>query len=170
MTENKTADLLAGKFLTPCPYFDTNTIALVLLELHGVYDCLHDNVMKWKHLLALVRVIHWSPVDSPHKGQWRGALEFSLICAWTNGCSDNRDAVDFRRPRTSLWCHGLHMCLMEIFKNERDVKYFSWLYLVIIAFGDNCYSKPWCWTMWVMLGARRYKFEYFIVKSITCPL
>ena len=23
-----------------------------------------------------------SPVNSPHKGQWRGALMFSLICAW----------------------------------------------------------------------------------------
>ena len=27
--------------------------------------------------------IHRSPVDSPHKGQWRGALMFSMICAWT---------------------------------------------------------------------------------------
>ena len=26
-----------------------------------------------------------STVDSPYKGQWRGALIFSLICAWTNG-------------------------------------------------------------------------------------
>ena len=24
------------------------------------------------------------PVNSPHKGQWRGTLMFSLICAWTN--------------------------------------------------------------------------------------
>ena len=31
-----------------------------------------------------MRVIHRSPVDSPHKGQWRGTLMFSLICAWTN--------------------------------------------------------------------------------------
>ena len=27
--------------------------------------------------------IHQSPVDSPQKGQWRGTLIFSLICAWT---------------------------------------------------------------------------------------
>ena len=26
-----------------------------------------------------------SPVNSPHKGQWRGALMFSLICTWMNG-------------------------------------------------------------------------------------
>ena len=47
------------------------------------------------------------PVDSPHKGQWRGALVFSLICAWTNGW-DNRNAGDLRRHRahydvTVMW-------------------------------------------------------------------
>ena len=42
------------------------------------------------------RGIHRSSVNSLHKGQWRGALMFSLICAWTNGW-DNRDAVDLRR-------------------------------------------------------------------------
>ena len=32
-----------------------------------------------------------SPVNSPHKGQWRGALMFSLICAWINGWVNNRE-------------------------------------------------------------------------------
>ena len=40
-----------------------------------------------------------SLVDSPHKGQWRGTLIFSLICAWTNGWMNNRDAGDLRRHR-----------------------------------------------------------------------
>ena len=38
-----------------------------------------------------------SPVNSPHKGQWRGALIFSLICAWTKGWVNNLDAGDLRR-------------------------------------------------------------------------
>ena len=33
-------------------------------------------------LLTFVRGIHWSPVNSPQKGQWRGALMFPLICAF----------------------------------------------------------------------------------------
>ena len=41
------------------------------------------------------------PSDSPHKGQWRGALMFTLICAWISGWSDNRGAGDLRR-------HGAH--------------------------------------------------------------
>ena len=40
---------------------------------------------------------HRRTVDSPHKSQWRRSLIFSLICAWTNGCANNRDACDLRR-------------------------------------------------------------------------
>ena len=43
--------------------------------------------------------IHRSPVNYPHKGQWRGALKFSLICTRINGCENNRDAGDLRRHR-----------------------------------------------------------------------
>ena len=34
-----------------------------------------------------------------HKGQWRGALIFSLICVWINGWVNNREAGDLRRYR-----------------------------------------------------------------------
>ena len=62
----------------------------------------HDDVIKWKHIpryWPFVRGIHRSPVNSPHKGQWRGALMFSLICAWLNGWVNNREAGDLRRRR-----------------------------------------------------------------------
>ena len=48
------------------------------------YGATQDEVIKWKHFPRYwppVRGIHRSPVNSPHKGQWRGALKFSLICA-----------------------------------------------------------------------------------------
>ena len=62
----------------------------------------HDDVIKWKHFPCywpFVRGIHRSPVNSPHKGQWRGALVFSLICTWLNGWVNNREAGDLRRHR-----------------------------------------------------------------------
>ena len=61
----------------------------------------HD-VMKWKHFQRywpFVRGIHRSPVNSLHKGQWRGALIFSLICAWINSWVNNRESGDLRRNR-----------------------------------------------------------------------
>ena len=62
----------------------------------------HDDVIKWKHFpryWPFVRGIHRSPVNSTHKGQWRGVLMFSLICACINGWVNNRKAGDLRRNR-----------------------------------------------------------------------
>ena len=49
-------------------------------------------------LLAPCVGIHRSPVSSPHKGQWRGALMF-FIFAWINGWINNREPGDLRRHR-----------------------------------------------------------------------
>ena len=46
-----------------------------------------------------MREIHRSPVNSPHKGQWRGALMFPLIWVWINGWVNNREAGDLRSYR-----------------------------------------------------------------------
>ena len=68
-----------------------------------LYNCMcHDDVIKWKHFprnWPFVRGIHRSPVNFPHKGQWRGALMFSLVCVWINDWVNNRDAGDLRRYR-----------------------------------------------------------------------
>ena len=63
---------------------------------------LNDDVIKWKHFpryWPFVRGIHRSPVNSPHKGQWREILMFSLICARINGWVINGEAGDLRRRR-----------------------------------------------------------------------
>ena len=60
----------------------------------------YDEVIKWKHFPCywpFVRGIHRSLVNSPYKGQWRGALMFSLICARINDWVNNREAGDLRR-------------------------------------------------------------------------
>ena len=61
-----------------------------------------DDVIKWKHFpryWPFVLGIHRPPVNSPHKSQWRGALMFSLICAWIYGWVNNRKAGDLRGHR-----------------------------------------------------------------------
>ena len=64
----------------------------------------HDDVIKWKHFLRywpFVRGIHRSPVNSPHKGQWLGALMSPLISAWINGRVNNYEAGDLRLHRAN---------------------------------------------------------------------
>ena len=63
----------------------------------------NDYVIKWKHFpryWPFVRGIHRPTVNSPHKGQWRGALMFCFICAWKNGWVNNGEAGNLRRHRT----------------------------------------------------------------------
>ena len=64
------------------------------------YMMIHDHQMEtFFALLTLCVGIHQSPGYSLHKGQWRGALMFSLICAWASRLINDRDAGDLRRPR-----------------------------------------------------------------------
>ena len=75
----------------------------------------HDVIARkhFQHYWPFMRGIHWSPVDSPHKGQWHRALMFPLICAWTNSWGNNRDAFDLRHhcthcDSTVMWWLGHH--------------------------------------------------------------
>ena len=69
------------------------TTSPILYSIRGVYVCplikiewmavammaAHDDVIKWTHFpryWPFVRRIHRWPVNSPHKGQWRGAFMF----------------------------------------------------------------------------------------------
>ena len=64
----------------------------------------HDDVIKWEHFprySPFGREIHRSPATSPHKGQWRGTLMFSLICAWINSWVNNGEVGDLRRHRAN---------------------------------------------------------------------
>ena len=65
------------------------------------YRC--DDVIKWKHFpryWPFVWGIQRAPLNSPHRGQWHGALMFSLICSRINGWVNNSEAGDLRRHCT----------------------------------------------------------------------
>ena len=90
--ENKGIPFIMGK------YFNDYYLLTIVFP--------RDDVIKWNHFpryWPYVRGIHRSPENSPHKGQWRGVLMFSLIWAWINGWVNNRAAGDLRRHR--VHCH-----------------------------------------------------------------
>ena len=63
-------------------------------------NCLGTVKAWWHHQMetfsALLAICAGNSPDSPHKGQWRVALMFSLICVWINGWVNNREAGDLR--------------------------------------------------------------------------
>ena len=88
-------------------HYPTEKVMSGSISLNGIQwlgiKLYHDDVIKWKYLpryWSFVRGIHRSSVNSPHKGQWRGALMFSFICAGINGWVNNGEAGDLRGHRT----------------------------------------------------------------------
>ena len=109
----------------------------------------HDDVIKWEHFpryWPFMRGIHRSPLNSPHKGQWRGSLMFSLICAWINGWVNNREVGDLRRHRARYNVIVMrHMCPIGILTSSFECKKLFHMWNL-----PNCQS-PDCprWRHWV---------------------
>ena len=65
---------------------------------------------------------HLCGVNSPHKGQWRGALMFSLICGRINVWVNNGEAGDLRRHRAHYYVTVMEWYLM-VLNSKMLVKY-----------------------------------------------
>ena len=61
--------------------------------------------------------------NSTHKGQWCGALMFSLICVWINSWVNNREAGDLRRHRA----HYDVIVMVQRVLLEEDIIYIKFL-------------------------------------------
>ena len=66
---------------------------------HGIRSWWGHQMETFSALLAICAGNSPVPMNSPHKGQWRGVLMFSLICVWTNDWVNNREVGDVRRHR-----------------------------------------------------------------------
>ena len=66
--------------------------------------------------------------EFPSQSQWRGALTFYLICAWTSGWVNNREAGDLRRHRAY---YDVTIMNLSVFIGQG-----SCLYLFIISSVD----------------------------------
>ena len=84
----------------------------------------HDDVIKWKPFPRYPKPYHRSSVNSPHKGQWRGALMFSLISAWINGRVNNRYAGVLKPHRAHY-----DVILLSVFQLIQRIR--SWVNFVL---------------------------------------
>ena len=139
----------------------------------AVSSTIYDDVIKWNHFpccWSFVRGIQPRPMDSPHKGQRRGALIFYLICVWTNGLANNRDAGGLRRHRAHY-----HVTVMQ----RRTAPYRSQNVPRCCYKGTNIFWEPdvqhSMQISW-MLTLQNTKIDFIItvleqllIKFIKCP-
>ena len=115
----------------------------------------HHQVETFFALLALCAENSPSMVNSPHKGQWCGALMFSLNCTWINAWENNREVGDLR-------CHCAHYDVIVMWKYTIYNK--LWYCCYMVNFLQNAckkhYNSPLGWEK-----------EYFLwVQTLICIL
>ena len=136
----------------------------------------HDDVIKWKHFpryWPFVRGIHRSPVNSPHKGRWREALMFSLICAWMNDWVNSGEAGDLRSYCTHYVVTVMNM-VYSIFCSMRT----HWNNNVIILTKCSSSALPDCRHLDEIFvtansgccKARRARWRKFVTMTVFPPL
>ena len=129
----------------------------------------HDDVIKWKHFpryWPFVRGIHRSPVNSPYKGQCRGALMFSLICTRINGWINNRKADDLRR-------HRAHYDVIVMTIKRLIIQWSQVISIIDILqlnrMKQTFYQAQFIWKQTRMQILQQYKYytEYILTKDIS---
>ena len=121
-------------------------------------SCSYDDVIKWKHFpryWPFVWWIHRSPVNSPHSGQWRGALMFSLICALNKRLSKQSWGWWFETRSLSLWRHRnvSSLCNLTLTNWGRDK---------MAAVSQTTFSKTFSW---MKMYEFRLKIHKFVPKG-----
>ena len=97
----------------------------------------HDDVIIWNHFpryWPFVKGIHLSSVDSPHRGKWRGALIFLLICL-NRRFSEYSRRRWFEMPPRPLWRHCNVCCV---------IRHLCWIFLFLLNF-TPFHSRKWIW-------------------------
>ena len=100
----------------------------------------HDDVIKWNHFphyWPFVWGIHRSPVNSPHKGQWRGALIVSLIRSCLNGWVNNGEDGE-RRHRDLYDVTVMIVCIFQAIYSS-------------IIHGFHCHYQFWALQIFVFI-------------------
>ena len=108
---NKTTPILQTTFPSAFPWnkklhFESSFIEMLKVSaLYEITSKINNTQISpkfswWRHQMETFSAfLAICAGNSPHKGQWRGALMFSLICVWINGGVNNREAGDLRRYR-----------------------------------------------------------------------
>ena len=141
---------------------DTRSIMMLFFFYSIVYSGADQRKYQNSALLSLCAGIHRWPVSSPHKGQWRAALIFSLICTRINGWMNNGEAGDLRRHRAHydvvIMLLLICICMLEAISifHTTVTTWFNPLKVVILS----------VWIISALVGSCNQNAKYFSQENI----
>ena len=124
-------------------------------------------------LLAICAENSPVPVNSPHKGQWRGALMFYSICARINGWANNGGAGDLRRHRAHydvIVMNRFHFMTSSYSDHNTTVVYSKWFgFFNRVDFSD-CFHLLCLWKYIYYIYICVCVFKYMLQHVMILPL
>ena len=136
---------------------------IVFIHMYVIWDFYHISLRKMMTssdgnipaLLAICAGIHRPPVNSPHKGQWRGALMFSFNLCLNKRLSKQSRGWWFEAPSCPLWRHCNEICCYDLNDHNRIVTIASsymllpkccydlktWHYVKLLCYFTSTYWK-----------------------------
>ena len=129
----------------------------------------------WRHqtetFSASLALCAGPSVNSPHKGQWHRALMFSLICVWTNGWANHRDAGDLRRHRVHYDVNLMFLLLSA----PPFVKIHIMLIITCLIYLLNfCFPLLWfIWydiIIWFLKLSKNFRIIFLEINANTTPV
>ena len=125
--------------------------------------CSDDDVIKLKHFPCywpFVRGIHRSPVNSPHKGQWRWAFIFSLICALNKRLSNQTWGWWFEKLSRPLWRH-CNLMACRLFRRKTVIRTNADILPITLYLISPCTKWPPFRRRYFQTRFREWKVLYF---------
>ena len=114
-----------------------------------------------------MREIHRSPVNSPHKGQWRGALMFSLICVRINDWVHNRESGDLIRYRAHYDVIVMIQRTKMVVTFEKSIATFQHLWTYFNTWNVKTCSETLKWCKNITQMALKWDYLMLVFNDIT---
>ena len=143
---------------------------LAIIVMHTKMHAGNDDVIKWKHLpryWPFVWRIHRSPVNSSYKGQWHGALMFSLICARANGWVNSQDAGQMKH-HVHYDVTAMRIIFQSLMEFPLSASIIGIVWQILWAYGVTTTFAHSCFILITPLNEIKrlfYLFIYFIKTS-----
>ena len=111
------------------------SIVIVQSMMHANINIIHQSLKALFACLHITLCHYMNYMNSPHKGQWCGALMFSLICALNQQLSKQSWGWWFEMLSLSLWRHCNDHHYANLNKSFQHFKCLSGIYCWVFVWG-----------------------------------
>ena len=148
--------LLQFTYVSLCFHFQLYIKSASYTEFKKCCTCVFVNQW-WRHQMKTFSASLPLCGDIPHKGQWRGALKSSLICAPINGWVNNREAGDLKRH------HAHYDVILMILQVLHTSVFVDLLITFVLRYTQPTFDHVWTYYVYLTLFVWHLYYPRFVL-------